>query len=54
MMKERGDITFWEEKCSFLQKLLTWVKTFTLGGRFPDHAEGDFVINAVTLQGYTW
>ena len=47
-------LRFGREKCSFLLKLLTWVKTFTLGGRFPDHAEGDFVINAVTLQGYTW
>ena len=45
-------LRFGRKKCSFLQKLLTWVKTFALGGRFPDHAEGDFVINSVTLQGY--
>ena len=48
------DITFGKDQSQILLKLLTWVKTFTLGGRFPDHAEGDFVINAVTLQGYTW
>ena len=49
------DITFdGKVQPQLLQELLTWVKTFTLGGRFPDHAEGEFVINAVTLQGYTW
>ena len=50
----RKNITFGKDKPHNLQKLLTWVKTFTLGGRFPVHAEGEFVINAVTLQGYTW
>jgi len=37
------------EKYSFLQKLLTWVKTFTLGGRFPDHAEGELLWYFVIL-----
>ena len=45
----RKDITFGKDQPHILLKLLTWVKTFTLGGRFPDLAEGELLWYFVIL-----